>query len=87
MHLHSVLENVYIRVLIMYFFFFFIKLQTNILLFISVYSRLLCNNKLEGSIPMELKTLNCLYEMHYDENLLSLVTDGIGCLNRKFGRW
>ncbi|PWA89208.1 leucine-rich repeat protein kinase family protein [Artemisia annua] len=47
---------------------------------------LLCNNKLEGSIPMELKTLNCLYEMHCDENLLSLVADGFGCLNRKFGR-
>ncbi|GJR25729.1 male discoverer 2-like isoform X1 [Tanacetum coccineum] len=48
---------------------------------------LLCNNKLEGSIPMELRTLNCLYEMHYDENVLSVVADGIGCLNRKFGRW
>ncbi|CAH1442872.1 unnamed protein product [Lactuca virosa] len=47
---------------------------------------LLCNNNLEGSIPMELRTLNFLYEMQYDENLLSLVADGIGCLNRKFGR-
>lgn len=47
---------------------------------------LLCNNNLEGSIPMELRTLNFLYEMQYDENLLSLVANGVGCLNRKFGR-
>ncbi|KAK9077087.1 hypothetical protein SSX86_005423 [Deinandra increscens subsp. villosa] len=47
---------------------------------------LLCNNNLEGSIPMELSTPNFLYEMQYDENLLSLVANGIGCLNRKFGR-
>ncbi|KVI00943.1 Leucine-rich repeat-containing protein [Cynara cardunculus var. scolymus] len=38
---------------------------------------LLCNNNLEGSIPMELRTLNFLYEMQYDENLLSIVADGI----------
>ncbi|XP_024983398.1 protein MALE DISCOVERER 1-like isoform X3 [Cynara cardunculus var. scolymus] len=47
---------------------------------------LLCNNNLEGSIPMELRTLNFLYEMQYDENLLSIVADGIAGLNRKFGR-
>ncbi|XP_022028203.1 protein MALE DISCOVERER 2 isoform X5 [Helianthus annuus] len=47
---------------------------------------LLCNNNLEGSIPMELRTPNFLYEMQYDENLLSLVANGVGCLNRKFGR-
>lgn len=47
---------------------------------------LLCNNNFEGSIPMELETLNFLYEMKYDDNLLSLVANGIGCLNRKFGR-
>ncbi|KAD4179436.1 hypothetical protein E3N88_28027 [Mikania micrantha] len=46
---------------------------------------LLCNNNLEGSIPMELRTSNFLYEMQYDENP-SLVANGIGCLNRKFGR-
>ncbi|KAJ9567143.1 hypothetical protein OSB04_003109 [Centaurea solstitialis] len=38
---------------------------------------LLCNNNFEGSIPMELRTLNFLYEMQYDENLLSIVADGI----------
>lgn len=47
---------------------------------------LLCNNNLEGSIPMELRRLNFLYEMQYDENLLSIVADGIAGLNRKFGR-
>ncbi|KAI3805137.1 hypothetical protein L1987_27218 [Smallanthus sonchifolius] len=47
---------------------------------------LLCNNNLEGSIPVELRTPNFLYEMQYDENLLPLVANGIGCLNRKFGR-
>nr|XP_043611267.1 protein MALE DISCOVERER 2-like isoform X2 [Erigeron canadensis] len=47
---------------------------------------LLCKNNLEGSIPTELRTLNFLYEIQYDDNLLSLVANGIGCLNRKFGR-
>ncbi|XP_071729857.1 protein MALE DISCOVERER 2-like isoform X2 [Rutidosis leptorrhynchoides] len=47
---------------------------------------LLCNNNFEGLIPIEVRTLNFLYEMQYDENLLALVANGIGCLNRKFGR-
>ncbi|KAF5789854.1 putative protein kinase RLK-Pelle-LRR-VI-2 family [Helianthus annuus] len=47
---------------------------------------LLCNNNLEGPIPMELRTLSFLCEMEYDENPPSLVANGIGCLNRKFGR-
>ncbi|XP_076947488.1 protein MALE DISCOVERER 2-like isoform X2 [Bidens hawaiensis] len=47
---------------------------------------LLCSNNFEGSIPLELRTPNFHYEMQYDENLLSFVANGIGCLNRKFGR-
>ncbi|KAI7746994.1 hypothetical protein M8C21_016302 [Ambrosia artemisiifolia] len=47
---------------------------------------LLCNNNLEGSIPMELRAPNFLYELQYDDNLLSVVANGVGCLNRKFGR-
>ncbi|KAI3704134.1 hypothetical protein L1987_74348 [Smallanthus sonchifolius] len=47
---------------------------------------LLCNNNLEGPIPMELRTLNFLCELQYDENLPTLVANGIGCLNRKLGR-
>ncbi|KAK9073931.1 hypothetical protein SSX86_006525 [Deinandra increscens subsp. villosa] len=47
---------------------------------------LLCNNNLEGPIPMEVRTLNFLYEMQYDENLPTFVANGVGCLNRKFGR-
>ncbi|KAK1430226.1 hypothetical protein QVD17_12816 [Tagetes erecta] len=53
----------------------------------NVHVLLLCNNNLEGSIPIELGTPNFLYEMQYDDNLLSRVADGMECLNRKFGRF
>ncbi|KAI3704108.1 hypothetical protein L1987_74321 [Smallanthus sonchifolius] len=35
---------------------------------------------------MELRTLKFLCELQYDENLPTLVANGIGCLNRKLGR-
>ncbi|KAK1418295.1 hypothetical protein QVD17_27438 [Tagetes erecta] len=47
---------------------------------------LLCNNNLEGPIPMEVRTLKFLNEMQYDENLPTLVANGVGCLNRKLGQ-
>lgn len=47
--------------------------------------RLLCNNEFEGSIPVELTRPNLQFELQCDENLISSVVAGIGCLNRKCG--
>ncbi|KVH96855.1 Leucine rich repeat 4 [Cynara cardunculus var. scolymus] len=48
---------------------------------------LLYNNNLEGTIPPEIESLNLLYELQYNHNFTFGVTDAIGNLNRKLGRW
>lgn len=54
---------------------------------ISVYcSRLLCNNRLEGSIPVEVEKLGLLNNLQCDE-VLTTAAAGVGCMNRKFGHW
>ncbi|XP_044461200.1 protein MALE DISCOVERER 2-like [Mangifera indica] len=52
---------------------------------LSLKRMLLCNNEFEGSIPVELTRPNLQFELQCDENLISSVVAGIGCLNRKCG--
>ena len=52
-----------------------------------LWSRLLCDNKFEGSIPIDAGKLNLLSELQFDENLTSPVASGTGFANRKFGHW
>lgn len=51
------------------------------------FSRLLCNNRFEGSIPVEIRKLSMLTDIQFDEILTSAAAAGIGCVNRKFGHW
>ncbi|KAG9159446.1 hypothetical protein Leryth_010997 [Lithospermum erythrorhizon] len=46
---------------------------------------LLSNNYFIGSIPSEIEKLNSLCELQLDESLTSSASEGILCVNRKFG--
>ncbi|KAH0985824.1 hypothetical protein GBA52_013001 [Prunus armeniaca] len=46
---------------------------------------LLCDNRFEGSIPLELRSLSLLSELQFDNYLTSSGNTGFGCVNRKFG--
>lgn len=54
--------------------------------FLFLHFRLLNNNKLEGSIPLEIENLDQLMEMQFDVNLTPAVAEA-GCINRKVGHW
>lgn len=48
-------------------------------------SRLLCNNSFEGNIPSEIGKRGLLSDVHCNER--HAASAGVGCMNRKFGRW
>lgn len=51
------------------------------------HSRLLCHNRFEGSIPVEIEKLGLLTDLQFDGILTTADAAGIGCTNRKFGHW
>lgn len=54
---------------------------------ISVYcSRLLCNNRFDGRIPVEIGKLSLLTDLQCD-GIRTTTAAGVGCVNRKFGHW
>lgn len=52
-----------------------------------LHPRLLCDNRFEGSLPMDLGRLNLLSEFQFDDSLLRTGFTGIGGVSRKFGHW
>lgn len=70
----------------MFHLFLFLHLSgTCVKLFL--HHRLLCNNRFEGSIPLELKSLRLLSDVEIDDHLTSTGVTGFSCVNRKFGHW
>lgn len=49
--------------------------------------RLLCNNRFEGGMPVEIEKLSLLTNLQLDGILTTADAAGFGCSNRKFGHW
>ncbi|KAE8688259.1 putative LRR receptor-like serine/threonine-protein kinase [Hibiscus syriacus] len=56
-----------------------------ILNMLSLKHLLLGDNKFDSCLPSELWKLNLLSELQLDENLMPMLTTGIGCVSRKLG--
>lgn len=57
------------------------------LIFMCRHLRLLCNNRFDGSMPVEIEKLSLLTDLQLDNIFTSADAAGIGCTNRKFGHW
>ncbi|GMI82293.1 Male Disoverer 2, morphogenesis of root hair 1 [Hibiscus trionum] len=60
-------------------------IPAEILSMLSLKRLLLGDNKFDSCIPSDLWKLNLLSELQLDENLMPMLTTGIGCVNRKLG--
>ncbi|KAK8580599.1 hypothetical protein V6N12_070861 [Hibiscus sabdariffa] len=60
-------------------------IPAEILSMLSLKHLLLGDNKFDSCIPSDLWKLNLLSELQLDENLMPMLTTGIGCVNRKLG--